>query len=206
MSELTAFVRVEHDPDVDDPYDDETWEFISFDRRMKQFKDPDTLGVQPMRNGDGVITDKALKRKYEAGSLFWLDCYRHSGEAWSLHGGGMQCQWDTAPNAGLLIMKATRSNWWRKLTYEQRCHQASKMLEVFNDWNNGNCYWYQTLLSDDTGEDSCGGWIGDDVFVGLQEWWDGLAVKPTLVECRGDAAFMAETWAHRLKGVQVRKS
>lgn len=30
-----------------------------------------------------------------------LDVYDHSGIAWSLHGGGMQCQWDTSQGAGV---------------------------------------------------------------------------------------------------------
>jgi len=32
-----------------------------------------------------------------------LDCYDHSGQHWSLSGGGMQCRWDTASGAGVWL-------------------------------------------------------------------------------------------------------
>lgn len=32
-----------------------------------------------------------------------LDVYSHGGEVWSVHGGGMQCRWDTSRGAGLWV-------------------------------------------------------------------------------------------------------
>lgn len=32
-----------------------------------------------------------------------LDCYDHGGQVWSISGGGMQCQWDTARCAGVWV-------------------------------------------------------------------------------------------------------
>ncbi|MBU2952261.1 hypothetical protein [Marinobacter sp. F3R08] len=56
----------------------------------------------------GTAEKAAYKELLEAGKIgdpdrAVLDCYEHSGVAWSLSGGGMQCRWDTANGAGVWV-------------------------------------------------------------------------------------------------------
>lgn len=63
----------------------------------------DILDRRPRHGGQNADAVKALRtNKYAV----LLDVYEHSGTAWSLHGEGMQCPWDTSRGAGVWVPDA----------------------------------------------------------------------------------------------------
>lgn len=57
---------------------------------------------------DFDLTTDAARKFWETGVsvdpyAVVLDCYDHGGQVWSISGSGMQCRWDTARGAGVLI-------------------------------------------------------------------------------------------------------
>jgi hypothetical protein len=51
-----------------------------------------------------------------------LDCYEHGGQHWSVSGGGMQCQWDTAQGAGLWAPDDSCMDHIRSTALERVCN------------------------------------------------------------------------------------
>lgn len=147
---MRRYLTIEHDQYTESPADDCCqWRLVSFNPRHRNHKDASDYSPLPI----------GLRRKLQVGLAFVLDYYEHGGSAWSLAGRGMQCPWDTSKNAGLLIWDHTPSEIGAK-TYAERAADASRFLDTYNDWANGNCYYFS--LEDGDGEhlDSCGGFIG----------------------------------------------
>jgi hypothetical protein len=84
-----------------------------------------------------------LKDKYrqlmDVGLCFWLDKYEHSRVRYSLHGAGMQCQWDTMRYAGIMWWPHDESHIGSK-TMQERIADAKLTLDQYNDWCNGHVY------------------------------------------------------------------
>jgi hypothetical protein len=155
-------LEIGHDHDTDQPdrgYDG--WKLISFGRRHSNYEDPDKYIKRYNREEGVVVNGIGLQRKLQVGLAFWLSYYEHGQGAWSLLGEGTQCRWDTAYLAGLLVWTGKPGDIGAK-TLEGRAEDARNFLESFNDWANGNCYWFR--LTDEGGEeiDSFGGLIGSE--------------------------------------------
>ena len=73
-----------------------------------------------------------------------LDCYSHGGEVWSISGGGMQCQFDTAPYAGVWVPDECLIAELDTLEGHERRAQVltycKQFLEQYNAINNGEVY------------------------------------------------------------------
>lgn len=68
-----------------------------------------------------------------------LDCYRHSGETWSISGADMQCRFDTSNAVGVWVPDAGA------------LHQLERLAKVYAfglvdyNWWDGQCCYYATL-------------------------------------------------------------
>ena len=87
---------------------------------------------------DGPMPDESEVEDSETHPSWWVSCYRHSGSHWFLMGGdGPNCQWDTRRRAGLLQFIGKRKD------YGDLNGVAKSIISEFNDWANGDCYWYK---------------------------------------------------------------
>lgn len=101
-----------------------------------------------------------------------LDVYDHSGQAWSISGGGMQCRWDTSHNAGAWVpdkylLDQIESDVAEGKDRRKQCElYASQFLGQYNDIISGNVYGCVVQVHDLEGEqlseESCWGFIGTD--------------------------------------------
>ena len=150
-------VTVEHDRDAESPMEgDGNWTFYSFNRRHTAFKHPDDLD------------SKDVKAKLRRGLAWFLSCYEHGGIQWWINGeaGHPSCPFDTTNMAGILIWENDPSDMGAK-TIKDRRADASRFLDTWNAWSNGECYYFS--VTDESGEviDSCGGFIGDPKTSGM---------------------------------------
>ena len=145
-------LEINHDPHVDVPdsgYDG--WRLVSFGRKHNNYEDPAKyVKAFDRRHQEVTPANIGLNRKLNVGLAFWLSYYEHGQGAWSLIGEGTQCPWDTAYLAGILIWTGKPGDIGAK-TLEDRAEDARGFLESFNDWANGNCYWFG--LTDENGEE-----------------------------------------------------
>ncbi len=158
---LTLEIGIDHDTDCPDSgYDG--WRLVSFGRKHANYEDPGKY-VRSFNRSTKEVTpgNVGLRRKLEVGLAFWLQFHEHSLGRWDLKGEGPQCPWDSVPLAGILVWTGKPSDIGAK-TLEGRAEDARGFLEGFNDWANGNCYWFR--LSDENGEEieSFGGLIGSE--------------------------------------------
>jgi hypothetical protein len=162
-------VTLHYDRDIEDPSTyDGAWKLYSFNRRHRSNREADQCFVEN-DEGDRVLRDD-LQQKLAEGLAFLLDYYEHGGCAWSLSGGGMQCQWDTARRAGLLVWEHKPEDMGAK-TPEDRAKDAKGFLEVYNAWCNGEGYGYSIVErvtlpcghTEDKDLDSCFGFYGTDL-------------------------------------------
>ena len=121
------------DTDPSDPMEGDAWETVSFNNRHRNFQYPEKY----------LSARNTFQQKLNEGTAFVLSCYQHGGIAWSLKGEGMQCQWDTAQVAGLLIWNGVPTDIGK--TYEARTEQARNFLSVYNQWCNGEVYGFSVL-------------------------------------------------------------
>jgi hypothetical protein len=178
-----AKIRIEYDQDTENPCEYGGWKLISFNRRHIGYKDPSTL-----LNQDGTAKDFGLRRKIAVGTAFLVSCYEHSGCHWGLQGEVMQCRFDTAQIAGILVWQDKPVHCGK--TFEQRKENARSFLTVYTDWANGESYYFS--LEDMSGNDieSCGGYIGwEHLMSGIKEV---CGEKYRIVEKSGKAAFSFE--------------
>ncbi len=101
-----------------------------------------------------------------------LDVYDHSGQAWSISGGGMQCRWDTSSGAGAWVpdkclLDQIESDVAQGKDRRAQCElYASQFLNQYNDIVSGNVYGCVVQVHDLEGaqlsEESCWGFIGTD--------------------------------------------
>lgn len=69
-----------------------------------------------------------------------LDCYEHSGQHWSLSGGGTQCRWDTANGAGVWVPDG-----YLREELDSAAPQAVYALVKATSWVRGHGKSYQLL-------------------------------------------------------------
>ena len=150
-------IKVQNDPDTTSPSEhDCSWKLYSFNRRHGNFKHPDEF---PMTVG--------LRRKLKVGTAFYLSCYEHGGSVWALKDSGTarsfpDQQFDVAQMAGIMIFENPKDMGAKD--YAGRQKDAEGFLDEYNDWSNGNCYYYSLTDNSETVNDSCGGFIGTDTF------------------------------------------
>jgi hypothetical protein len=155
----------------ENPAECSSWTVISFNRKHYNYKDPSNL------------LDLALRRKISCGTAFVLSAYEHGGISWSLSGEGMQCQFDTARVAGLLIWNGHVKDLPKGV--DARRAFARSFLGVYNDWCNGNVYGFEISETvnmpcghAETNQlDSCYGYYGiDRVREAVEEILTGLGI------------------------------
>lgn len=172
---MNKILKVGYDQDVECPMTscDGMWTLKSFNRNSIHSVNPESI----FPNGKMPLW---LRNKFKVGLAFFLDYYEHGLGAYSLSGEGMQCQWDTAGCAGVLIWEHPPSDMGAK-TVEERKKDARAFLDEYNDWMNGNCYYFSVETIDGEEIDSCGGLIGtdhlEDVLLGCLESGDKVKVK-----------------------------
>ena len=183
-------LEIAHDYDVDVPdsgYDG--WKLNSFGRKQSNYEDPDKF-VKAFDRRSRAVTPASigLQRKLNVGLAFWLSYYEHSEGAWSLIGEGTQDQWDTAYLAGLLIWTGKPGDIGAK-TLENRAKDARDFLENYNDWANGNTYWFRLVNEDGDEIESIGGLIGNEA---LSEVISEELKAGDNVLVEGDAAWLKD--------------
>jgi len=111
--------------------------------------------------------DDDLRAKIDDSYAWVLSYYEHGEGCWSLKGEGMQCRWDTARVAGLLVWEDEPTGLGGKTVLE-RDEQARSFLENYNEWANGHTYYSLEVDGEDIA--GCGGFTGDDhLMSGLRE-------------------------------------
>ncbi|OHD23795.1 MAG: hypothetical protein A2Y38_17040 [Spirochaetes bacterium GWB1_59_5] len=178
-------VTVKYDSDLQCPTDwDCQWALYPFNSRLMNSKNPSEFGLRMGRDGN-IKAPIGLQRKLDVGTAFMLDYYEHGGSAWSLHGEGMQCRWDTSSYDGILIWENKPSDMGAK-TREARAKDANSFLETYNCWANGQGYGYEIENEEGEDIDSCWGFYGNDLKHMVED-----NIKPHLVgkeyEVRGEA-------------------
>lgn len=148
-------------PDIDDMLGDGMGRMCSFHRHAS--KDEHRDGLEALgRNADAVL----------------LDVYDHSGQWWSVSGGGVRCQWDTASGAGVwlpddVLTQQLNDDEAKGLDRRSKAVEyAEQFLSQFNAINTGDVYGCATEVFQRTGpedddwesyaEDSCWGFVGHD--------------------------------------------
>ena len=152
-------VSIESDSTVNfDDLHDEGWNLISFSKRDGE---PIDKYVKSYCNGEVIPANIGLRRKLKVGLAHWLSCYQHSNVVWSLKGEGPQCQWDTAQLAGVLIWDNKPGDIGAR-TFELRKDDARGFLKYYNDFINGNVYWFNIEDLNSGESESIGGFVGED--------------------------------------------
>jgi len=189
---------VEHDQNalnpISDEYEDDGWKIFSFNRNHVN-RTPIFNYYKPNDEETQLVPKVELQAKIDAGTAFELSYFEHGQGAWFRRGTGsergLQCQWDTAQLAGILIAPDD----WKAPEGKTPEEQVDLMLEEYNEWYNGSCYWYAIQNGEKTELDSCSGFIGAYLIEHLKEehseLWDGDSIKDG-IEVVGDAASMVE--------------
>lgn len=149
-------INLNHDADCENPWEerDGSWTLYSFLRNHRTGE-----GLEKWLN-DWVPTI-ALRKKLSVGLAFALDYYEHGGSVWSIAGTGYRCQWDTSPNAGIMVWENKPGDMGAK-SKEDRQKDAETCLTEYNAWANGDCYGFSVETGDGEHLDSCWGFIGPD--------------------------------------------
>jgi hypothetical protein len=132
-------LRLDPEDDPSCPNDWGHWKFVSF-----QTRDPDSIRGERENylTEDGEPINGALAMQLKHGTAFKVDLYRHSADAWSLHGEGVP----KGVLSGILIWNAKPRQMGAK-TYKERAAQARNFMDYITKWVNGwvHCY----LLTDE---------------------------------------------------------
>lgn len=185
-------VTLHFDSDLDCPSDwDGQWMLYSFNRRHKSYRSPETFFPE------GAPTPE-FQRQLDEGLAFVLSYFEHGNCVWSLQDTGPQCRWDNVDCAGILVWEHPAKDMGAK-TKEDRAKDATKFLEVYTAWCNGEGYGYSveeivTLPCGHTETrdlDSCFGFYGTDVEYMASQCKDAVAGDPE-VEIRGEAKDLAD--------------
>jgi len=141
VSETAAKTKTKTKTSKTDSNADCGWRVYSFGRRHSNFIDPETMGLSLKigPDGDPIVVDPALRRKFKAGLAHFLSYYEHSGSWWGLKYGdipaGIEFQWDGRRNAGLLIWDGPASA--IPGTVEERTAQAAAFIDRYTKYVNG---------------------------------------------------------------------
>lgn len=192
-------VTIDHDSDVESPCDwCGSWKIYSFSNRHVNFRNPSEFFGD---NGKPLL---AFRNKLRVGLAHILSYYEHGQCRWMLSGNTGGCpdwQWDGVDVAGVAVWEESPSNMGAK-SQEDRAKDCEQWLDVYTDWCNGACYWYQIeqVEEDEDGReyadrvhvDSCGGFIGEDsVAEAIQESLPEDATEEN-TEIEGDGKWIAD--------------
>jgi len=207
QEKLKVVVQVEHDQDTESPLEHDCFTLLSGFNGSEKFQDT----FNKFMEDDARIP----------GEDFWLlSCYRHGGESWSLLNEGYQCSWDTTRHAGVLYLENPEErDQWKDVKVDGKqwtsTDAARSVLETYNRWLSGDCWWYRVEVEEETNvegccskcgtpavnwyersmeeHDSCGGFIGlehclDSLEAGLRDLpaWTGPRCE-VVIQC-DDAA------------------
>ena len=186
-------LTIQYDQDVESPCSwDGSWKFYSFNKDHNNYRNPyDFLKI---KNDDRIVVGAniGIQRKLDVGTAFFVSCYEHSGIIYSLIGEGPQCQWDTSQYAGILVWEKQVRN-LGPMSYEDRQADARAFLKEYNDWANGQCFYYSIEKKKSWLIDSCGGYIGaDNLKSVLKSEHPELFAEGVELELIGDAKWILE--------------
>lgn len=178
-------VRLDHDESAEDPSVWDVWKLVPFNPRYYGHVSPYDYIASVDQFGDPQPANIGVRRKLQAGTLFFVSKYEHSGIVYSLLGEGYQCQWDTTRFAGVLVALSARD---LPKGFEAREADARRFLETYNAWLGGEVYGY--LIEDETGEfvDLCFGFYEPEYM--MQEIAEVVGDHP--VEFAGPCAFLSD--------------
>lgn len=182
MAKVT--LRIEHDPEAENPAGFDLWKPYSFSPRHSNYTDPKDLGLFPLSIG--------MRRKLKTGTAFLLSYFEHGNVLWMLKNSqtpaGVEFRWDGIRCAGLRVWEDTPNNLGAK-TYADRMKDAQNFLDTYNAWCNGNCFGYAIDGANGEDYDSCWGFYGsEDMLSQIQEELQGH----TVIAVKGDAAWIAK--------------
>lgn len=176
-------VRIDYDDSPEDPCEWDVFKVYSFSRKHTSFRHPSEFSVK----------DIGFRRKLDAKTAFFLDYFEHGTGRWSLTGEGMQCPWDTAHFAGVLLLADPKA-----IAPDKREDQARKFLETYSNWCNSWVYGYQIETEDGDDVDSCWGFYSnEDVIAAINE---AIGDRDVVVEVTGDCADIAKY--HTIKNLE----
>jgi hypothetical protein len=159
-----VYIKIEHDTDTESPLEYDCFEFVN------GWTDRDRYAE---------LREELNTADY--GKTWWyLDCYRHGNEVWSLTGEGYQCVFDTSRKCGILHLPSRDPSEVGKDPKKA----AEDIIETYNKWVSGDTWWYRIEYAEYVHEggtcpccdtenvvwrtdrlveyDSCGGFIGQD--------------------------------------------
>jgi hypothetical protein len=157
-------LTIAYDEDCENPMEYTGWTLVDFRRGYGD--DPRTIDDFFERDGEGGVRPHiGFRSKIKAGTAFVLDRYTHSGDHWYLHTGRDFAfdpgGWDTSHYAGVLIHDGKPQDAGKD--YAEREERAEGVIDTFNRWLSGDCYWYSVEGLDDFDfDDSCGDFIGSE--------------------------------------------
>ena len=157
-------LRIESDQDTESPCEFGGWKLVDFGNRQGN---PENY-IKRYDGREVVPANIGIRRKLAVGLAHFLSKYDHSGVSWSLMGEGTQCRWDTTRLTGVLVWDGKPSDIGAK-TVEDRERDARQFLKTYNEWANGECYYYSLETQEENQQHeqgdslgSCGGFIGQE--------------------------------------------
>lgn len=174
-------VSIDYDPDTpESPLEESGFKLYQFNSRRVSYCARDAL----------PFDDDELAELIHKGHAYWLDYFEHGNCLWSLHGGAVQCRWDTAPCAGLLVLEEPES-WTTDPAQLLKCVRG--LLESYTQWCNGEVYCIDITDEEGNDVDSLGWLIGDDsVLDALKEMLEPTDDVILLKSDRYDASHLVD--------------
>lgn len=186
---IKYFVRIENDSDCENPCDyDGAWKIYSFSHRHINYRDPSDFLLP---SGKPRIE---FASKFRHGLAFPLQYFEHGLCRWDISGHGPQCPWDSVRFAGVAVWEESPANIGAK-SIEDRQADCQRQLDAYSDWCNGHCFYFSIECNDET-IDSCGGFIGDDVLMGIRESLPRDATEEN-TSFSGDGDYLASGFFHK---------
>lgn len=187
--EPSITVTIDYDSDVDSPLE---WmddlKMYSFHRRNGNAHPNDFFTHIGSHGYEVDGPSIGLRRKLDCGTAVILSCHEHSNVRWALQGEGTRCMFDTADVAGILIWEGKPNDIGK--TYDERMRFFRSILGEYNEWANGEVYWYN--IEDTTGniDDSCGGMYYDYLLDELRRILKDI--DPDEIRYKGDAKWIGQ--------------
>ena len=148
-------IRIDHDELTENPFEDSGANFYRFDH-PSQVMVTDDGDIQYQQNKNYEWTTFDIEQNGE--SWWWLSCYRHGSEHWSLMGEGYQCRWDTTEKAGIVSMDSETLKSYQGTDITNQKHPTDflrLMLNDYNAWCQGDCWWFRVELEYEENVEGC---------------------------------------------------
>lgn len=165
------YINIFYDESSDSPREwrDDTKMCIKETRRHR-FPNELDINFDDLDNDDEYGTDKDWKiitiadkekEKLKGYHVYEMDCYEHSGIAFSLSGHGMQCRFDTSYNCWYFCVPEIMG------TREECAKIASEQINLYNQYINWEVYCFQLM----------------ETFPPVEKDWKTYYAEDELVEC-----------------------